>query len=91
MENIFIPADQFATYYQSVGLDPAVEASKLGVQNFAEARAAGTDVVIPTADFVTQLSGSDHLQGLWQDLRFSQAEMTLRGGAVPAQPGRHAD
>lgn len=78
VENVFIPADQFATYYQSVGLDPAVEASKLGVQNFAEARAAGTDVVIPTADFVTQLSGSDHLQGLWQDLRFSQAEMTLR-------------
>lgn len=81
VENIFIPADQFATYYQSVGLDPAVEASKLGVQNFAEARAAGTDVVIPTADFVTQLSGSDHLQGLWQDLRFSQAEMTLREAA----------
>ena len=78
VENIFIPADQFATYYQSVGLDPAVEASKLGVQNFAEARAAGTDVVIPTADFVTQLSGSDHLQGLWQDLRFNQADMTLR-------------
>lgn len=81
VENIFIPADQFATYYQSVGLDPAVEASKLGVQNFAEARAAGTDVVIPMADFVTQLSGSDHLQGLWQDLRFSQAEMTLREAA----------
>ena len=81
VENIFIPADQFATYYQSVGLDPAVEASKLGVQNFAEARAAGTDVVIPTADFVTQFSGSDHLQGLWQDLRFSQAEMTLREAA----------
>lgn len=81
VENIFIPADQFAIYYQSVGLDPAVEASKLGVQNFAEARAAGTDVVIPTADFVTQLSGSDHLQGLWQDLRFSQAEMTLREAA----------
>lgn len=81
VENIFIPAYQFATYYQSVGLDPAVEASKLGVQNFAEARAAGTDVVIPTADFVTQLSGSDHLQGLWQDLRFSQSEMTLREAA----------
>ena len=78
VENVFIPAEQFATYYQSVGLDPAVEASKLGVQNFAEAQAAGTDVVIPTADFVTQLSGSDHLQGLWQDLRFNQADMTLR-------------
>ena len=35
-------------------------------------------MVIPTADFVTQLSGSDHLQGLWQDLRFNQADMTLR-------------
>lgn len=78
VENIFVPADRFATYFQEAGMDPAVEASKLGVQNFAEAQVAGTDVVIPTSEFVTQLSGTDHLQGLWNDLRFNQAEMTFR-------------
>lgn len=87
VENIFVPADRFATYFQDAGLDPAVEASKLGVQNFAEAQLAGTDVVIPTSEFVTQLSGTDHLQGLWNDLRFNQAEMTLRE-AQEAQANR---
>lgn len=78
VENIFIPADKFATYFQEAGMDPAVEASKLGAQNFAEAQVAGTDVVIPTSQFVTQMAGTDHLQGLWNDLRFNQADMTLR-------------
>lgn len=87
VENIFVPAERFATYFQDAGLDPAVEASKLGVQNFAEAQVAGTDVVIPTSEFVTQLSGTDHLQGLWNDLRFNQAEMTLRE-AQDAQANR---
>lgn len=78
VENIFVPAERFNEYFQTAGLDPAVEASKLGVQNFAEASIAGGDVVIPTAQFVTQLSGTDHLQGLWNDLRFQQGDMTLR-------------
>lgn len=77
VENIFIPADKFASYFQEAGLDPAAMASKLGVQNYPEASVAGTDVVIPTSEFVTQLSGSDHLQGLWSDLRFNQGDMTL--------------
>lgn len=78
VENIFVPADKFATYFQDAGMDPAVEASKLGAQNFSEAQLAGTDVVIPTSQFVTQMAGTDHLQGLWNDLRFNQADMTLR-------------
>lgn len=78
VENIFIPADQFRTYFQSVDMDPAVIASQLGVQNYHEAVTAGTDVVIPTSAFVTQLSGTDHLQGLWDDLRLSQEALTRR-------------
>lgn len=78
VENVFIPADRFNEYFQTAGMDPAVEASRLGVQNFAEASLAGSDVMIPTSQFVTQLSGSDHLQGLWGDLRFNQGDMTLR-------------
>ena len=78
VENVFIPAEQFKEYFQSVDVDPAVIASKLGVQNYAEAVVGGGDVVVPTAAFVTQLSGTDHLQGLWNDLRFNQADMTLR-------------
>ncbi len=78
VENVFIPADRFSEYFQTAGLDPAVEASRLGAQNFAEASLAGGDVMISTSDFVTQMSGSDHLQGLWNDLRFQQGDMTLR-------------
>lgn len=78
LENIFIPAEQFKTYFQSQNMDDAAVAEKLGATNYVEAIAAGTDVVIPSASFVTQLASTDHANALLQDIRFKQGDMTSR-------------
>jgi hypothetical protein len=78
VQNVYIPADQFRTFYQSQGVDPAVKAAELGARNYTEAAAAGTDVVIPIDEFTAKVAPSDDLQGLFNDLRLSQGDMTAR-------------
>ena len=78
VQNVYIPADQFRTYFQDMGVDPAIKAAELNVANYDEALAAGTDVVIPIADFTAKIAPTDDLQGLMNDLRLSQADMTAR-------------
>lgn len=78
VENVFIPAEKFQEYFQSQQIDPAEVAVEVGAKNFAEALASGGDVVIPMADFATHIAPTDHLQGLMQDLRLRQDEMTQR-------------
>ena len=78
VQNVFIPADQFRTYYQDQGIDPAAKAAELGVVNYTEAAAAGTDVVIPIDQFTAKIAPTDDLQGLFNDLRLSQGDMTAR-------------
>lgn len=77
VENVMIPADRLATYFQEKGLDPAREAARIGAKNYTEALAAGTDVVIPTADFLAKLQPADHA-GLLPDLRTNPEHMTQR-------------
>jgi hypothetical protein len=78
VQNIYIPADRFRTFYQDMGIDPAAKAAELGARNYDEAAAAGTDIVIPIDDFTTKVAPSDDLQGLMQDLRLTQGDMTAR-------------
>lgn len=78
VQNVYIPADQFRTYYQSQGIDPEQKAVELNARNYTEAVAAGTDLVIPINDFTARIAPSDDLQGLMQDLRLSQGDMTAR-------------
>lgn len=78
VQNVYIPADRFRTFYQDMGIDPAVKAAELGARNYDEAAAAGTDIVIPIDEFTTKVAPSDDLQGLMQDLRLTQGDMTAR-------------
>jgi len=78
IETIFIPAEQFARYFQSAGIDPAAAAAEMGAKNFGEAMTAGSDVVIPMADFITSVAKTPHYDALLPDIRFSQGEMTQR-------------
>jgi hypothetical protein len=78
VQNVFIPADKFQEYFQSQNIDPREAATEAGAKNFVEALASGGDVVIPMADFATHIAPTDHLQGLMQDLRLRQDEMTQR-------------
>ena len=78
VENVFIPAEAFTRYFQSIGADPAEAAALVGAKNYAEAQAAGTDVVIPLGDFTAKLAPSEHMGPLMPDLRLHQGDLTQR-------------
>jgi len=77
-ENVFIPADQFTRYFQEIGANPEEAAALLEATNYAEAVAAGTDVVIPMGAFVAKLAPSEHMPGLMPDVRLNQGDLTAR-------------
>jgi hypothetical protein len=78
VENVYIPADQFARYFQSQNVDPAAVAAEVGAANFAEAAAAGTDVVIPLENYAEKLAATQHHAGLMQDVKLHQGDLTMR-------------
>jgi hypothetical protein len=78
IKNIFIPSEQFNTYFQEQGVDPADKARELGIKNYTEAVAGGNDLVVPIETFTARLAPTDDLQGLFQDLRLTQDDMTGR-------------
>lgn len=78
VENVYIPADQFAKYFQSQNVDPAAVAAEVGAANFAEAAAAGTDVVIPLENYAEKLAATQHHSGLLQDVKLHQGDLTMR-------------
>ena len=77
LEQVMIPADKLETFFQSQGIDPAKGAEDLGARNFLEAKSAGTDVIIPTADLLSKMDGKQ-IQELSQDFRVEFGGMTAR-------------
>ena len=78
VENIRIPAQSFATYFQSVGVSPAEVAAQVGARNYHEALASGTDVVIPTGEYAAKIAGSEHHAALMPDIRIRDGDLTAR-------------
>jgi GNAT superfamily N-acetyltransferase len=78
LENVFIPADQLSTYFQTINIDPAAAAAEMGATNYQEAVATGGDVIIPLAEFIGNVAKTEHYDALLQDIRFTQGEMTAR-------------
>ncbi|CAB4144463.1 hypothetical protein UFOVP456_43 [uncultured Caudovirales phage] len=78
VQNVFIPVEQFNTFYQSQNRDPIEAARSMGATNYAEAVALGTDVVVPIDQFAAVVAPTDDLQGLAADVKFSQGERTAR-------------
>lgn len=78
VQNAYIPVEQFSTFFQSQGIDPEQIAEEIGVTNYREALAAGSEVVIPIDKFAANVAPTDYLQGLIPDLKFQQGAMTPR-------------
>ena len=79
-ETMYVPADKFTEYFQSVGMNAEEVISGLdGVDpnQFAEAVATGGDIAIPTATFAAKIAGSEHDQFLLQNARFNPDDMTF--------------
>lgn len=80
VQNVFVPAEEWTTYFQEKKIDPAAMAEEvLGDRaQYEEALATGADLVIPLGRYVSMLAGTEHHAGLAQDLRLRQGEMTAR-------------
>jgi hypothetical protein len=85
VENIYIDANKIREFYQSVGIDPD-QIQKVGDpfafvpdmhQQLQEARDSGGDVVIPSADYLTHLSGTPLADHLLPDIRVGANAMSV--------------
>ena len=84
--NVYVPAAQWSQYFQSQNIDPVQAAAQAGISanDFAEAMAAGADLVMPLADFATHVAGTDAYASLAPHLRLtpggvSEAELAATG------------
>lgn len=77
--NVFVPADKFTEYFQSIGVDPhALVDSLEGVtrDDLDAALAGGGDLQIPTATYAAHIAGSEHDAFLMENMRFDPDEFT---------------
>lgn len=78
VKNLYVDARQFASYFAGQNIDPRVAADQLGVSDQLDhATQVGGDVVIPVEKIASQLGGQ-HIQGLMEDIRINQADMSMR-------------
>lgn len=84
VENVFVPAEQFSEYFQSIGVDPYALVDDLdGVtrDDLDIALAGGGDLRIPTATYAAKMAGTEHDAFLMEHMRFDPDEMTARQAA----------
>lgn len=84
VENVYVPAEQFSTYFQGIGVDPLALIDELdGVtrDDFEAAIAGGGDLQIPTATYAAKIAGSEHDAFLMENMRFDPNEMTAAEAA----------
>lgn len=83
-ENVYVPADQFAQYFQGIGVDPHSVVDQLeGVtrDDLDAAIAGGGDLKIPTATYAAKIAGTEHDPFLMENMRFDPDEFTSREAA----------
>lgn len=77
VENIYIPVEAAQSYFQGKGIDPAAAMEEIGVsKSFEEAKATGGDVKIPLSTWTDKLVGTEHYQGLANDIKFDPDDLT---------------
>lgn len=84
VENVYIPAEQFVTYFQGLGADPFALVDEFeGVtrDDLEVALAGGGDLQIPTATYAAKIAGSEHDAFLMDHMRFDPDEFTAAEAA----------
>jgi hypothetical protein len=79
-QDIFVPADKFVEYFQSVGQNPYELARGLAGINDGDLQAAiqsDTDLRIPIATYAADMAGMGHDEFFLDNARFSPDEMTF--------------
>ena len=84
VENVFVPAETFAQYFQDMGVDPYSIVEDLdGVtrDDLDIALAGGGDLRIPTSTYAARIAGTEHDAFLMDHMRFDPDEMTASQAA----------
>lgn len=88
-ENVRVPASEFDRVMAQKGLDPEEQAGLLNAKNYAEAKLSGSDLLIPTGDYLAHLAPTDAGKELAQYARLtpdalSDAELrSFQQGGAP--------
>lgn len=79
IENVFLPVKDVESYFQSKNIDTATAMDELGAtKSYQEAKATGGDIQIPTATWAEKMVGTEHYQGLRDDVKFAPDDFTPR-------------
>lgn len=79
VENIYVPVDSFNSYFQSKKIDPSTFAESLGISSQLEdAKQIGGDLKIPLSVWANEVVGTEHYQGLADDIKFTPDGLTVR-------------
>lgn len=77
VEHLYVPQEAFQSYFQGKNIDPEVVANELGIQDsYKEALQTGGDIKIPTATWASKVAGTEHYQGLANDIKFDPQDLT---------------
>ncbi|MSX01584.1 MAG: hypothetical protein F2813_00310 [Actinobacteria bacterium] len=83
--NLYVPAEAFSTYFQSLGLDPYEIADSLtGIDpgEFDLAMQSGGSVRIPTATWAADMVGGGHDQFVIENAAFAPGDFTVSEAAA---------
>jgi hypothetical protein len=84
VENVYVPAGEFVSYFQGVGIDPFAVVDEMdGVtrDDLDAAISVGGDLQIPTATYAAKIAGSEHDAFLIDNMRFNPDQMTAKEAA----------
>lgn len=77
VENVYIPVEQFQSYFQSANENPTAIAQVLGVaESYNEAVETGGDIKVPLSTWTEKFIDTNHYRGLENDIKFSPEAMT---------------
>lgn len=82
VENIYIPAEDFVSYFQSKNISANKMAVDLGVtEAMKDSMATGAPMKIPFASWMDKIGGTEHYKGLADSISFSPNELSVKRSA----------
>jgi hypothetical protein len=83
VENIYISTEAVEKYFQGPKGNPTKTMQELGVlEAFEEAKTTGGDVKIPLATWTDKVVGTEHYQGLANDIKFNPEDFSVNEAKV---------
>ena len=79
VDKVYVPVEQWSTYWQNKGVDPARAAESVGVTTMYESAVqSGADIMIPMSTFATKIAPTEHGAFFASEARLAPDEMNAR-------------